>query len=71
MNSSFVSVEPSDRVGDEVVLLGDGLTEALLAQHLDCREHEVLCRYCSMGARSYVFGGRSMQSQREEALADA
>lgn len=70
MNSSFVSVDPSDRAGDEVILLGDGLTESTLAQHLNCREHEVLCRYGSMGPRSYVFHGQPMQAVRAEALAD-
>lgn len=54
MNTTFVSVDPRDRVGDEVVLLGDGLTEAELSRELDCREHEVLCRYGAMGQRAYV-----------------
>jgi alanine racemase len=54
MNTSFVSVEPSDAAGDEVVLLGDGLTEAELAAHFGCREHEILCRYCAMGQRAYL-----------------
>ena len=53
MNTSFVSVDPADRPGDEAVLLGDGLTEAELAQHFQTREHEILCRYTSMGVRSY------------------
>jgi alanine racemase len=54
MNASFVSVDPSDQPGDEVVLLGDGLTENVLAKHLSVREHEILCRYCAMGPRQYV-----------------
>ena len=54
MNTAFVSVDSSARVGDEVVLLGDGLSEAELAAHFNCREHEILCRYSSMGQRSYV-----------------
>jgi len=54
MNTAFVSVDARDRAGDEVVLLGDGLTEAELAAHFDCREHEILCRYTAMGQRSYV-----------------
>ncbi|MCA9243022.1 MAG: alanine racemase [Phycisphaerales bacterium] len=53
MNTSFVSVDPSDRVGDEVVLLGNGITEAELAAALGVREHEVLCRYCGMSRRRY------------------
>jgi len=58
MNTSFVSVDPRDRSGDEVVLLGDGLTEAALAAHLRVREHEILCRYTAMGPRHYLTRGR-------------
>lgn len=58
MNSSFVSVDERDRVGDEVVLLGDGLGEAELAAHLNVREHEVLCRFSAMGPREYLFRSR-------------
>jgi alanine racemase len=53
MNTSYVSVDPADHSGDEVVLLGDGLTEAELAEHFQTREHEILCRYSSMGMRQY------------------
>lgn len=54
MNSSYVSVDAADRDGDEVVLLGDGLTEAEVARDLGVREHEVLCRYGEMGQRAYA-----------------
>jgi alanine racemase len=54
MNTSFVSVDPTDKPGAEVVLLGDGLTEAMLAEPLHVREHEILCRYTAMGPRHYV-----------------
>ncbi len=57
MNTSYVSVDPHDKPGDEVVLLGDGLTEAEVAIALHVREHEVLCRYGSMGLRTYVTAG--------------
>lgn len=56
MNSSYVSVEPGDRAADEVVLLGDGLTEAEVGAALNVREHEVLCRYGASGARVYTAG---------------
>ncbi|MCC6357809.1 MAG: alanine racemase [Phycisphaerales bacterium] len=56
MNSSYVSVEPGDRAGDEVVLLGDGLTEAEVGSALNVREHEVLCRYGAGGVRVYCTG---------------
>jgi alanine racemase len=58
MNSSFVTVDPGDRVGDEVVLLGNELNEARLAAHFGVREHEVLCRYSAMGVRRYLSGTR-------------
>ncbi len=57
MNTAFVSVDPADRAGDEVVLLGEGLREAELAAHFACREHEILCRYTAMGQRTYVTAG--------------
>lgn len=58
MNTSFVSLDPADREGDEVILLGDGLTEAEVARPLNIREHEVLCRYASSGNRVYVQDSR-------------
>lgn len=57
MNTAFVTVAAEDRVGDDVVLLGDGLAEAELAAHLHVRPHEILCRYSSIGTREYVHGG--------------
>ena len=54
MSTSFVTVDPADQAGDEVVLLGGELTEARLAAHFGTREHEILCRYTAMGARHYV-----------------
>jgi alanine racemase len=57
MNTSFVTVDPHDKPGDEVVLLGDGLTEADLARHFGVREHEMLCYYTGMGPRQYVTAG--------------
>ena len=68
MNTSFVSVDPRDRVGDEVVLLGEELGEAELAAHFGCREHEILCRYGSMGPRSYVKNGVSAVTVATPAL---
>ncbi len=54
MNTSFVSVADDDRVGDEVVLLGDGLTENDLGKQLGVRPHEILCTYTSLGPRRYL-----------------
>jgi len=58
MNTSFVSVDPSDREGDEVILLGAELTEDELAREFRIRPHEVLCRYTAMGIRHYVPGAK-------------
>ncbi|MBN2447519.1 MAG: alanine racemase [Phycisphaerae bacterium] len=54
MNTSFVSVDPADREGDEVVLLGDELDEATLATALNVRPHHVLCLYTALGQRHYI-----------------
>jgi alanine racemase len=42
MQSAYVEIGPNDRVGDEVILLGDGITEADLASAWQCTEHQVL-----------------------------
>ncbi|MDX2198847.1 MAG: alanine racemase [Phycisphaerae bacterium] len=53
MNTAFVSLDPADKVGDEVTLLGNGITEQQVAEDIGGREHEVLCRYCRLGERIY------------------
>ncbi len=53
MNTTCISVAPSDRAGDEVILLGEALTETELGRELNVRPHEVLCRYTAMGIRHY------------------
>ncbi|HEX8912193.1 MAG TPA: alanine racemase [Humisphaera sp.] len=54
MQSAFVDLAPGDRPGDEVVLLGDGITEDDLARAWRTTPHEALIRACGMGRRSYV-----------------
>ncbi len=51
MNSSFVGVEADACAGDEVVLLGDTLTAEELSGEWQCRPHEIMCRYSSIGVR--------------------
>ncbi|MFQ5805582.1 MAG: alanine racemase [Phycisphaerae bacterium] len=58
MNTTLVSVDPSDRTGNEVVLLGNELNETQLARQFGIRAHEVLCRYTAMGIRQYLSGGK-------------
>jgi alanine racemase len=44
MQSAFVETGPGDRLGDPVILLGDGLSEADVATAWGTSEHEVLVR---------------------------
>jgi alanine racemase len=50
MQSSYIEVAASDKVGDEVVLLGDSLDLHQIAQAWHCTSHEVLLRL-AFGAR--------------------
>lgn len=51
MQSAFVEIGPGDRVGDEIVLLGDSLTELDLAKAWDASEQQVLLSMANMGAQ--------------------
>ena len=53
MQSAFVELGPRDRVGDEVVLLGDGLTEQDVAAAWGVSPHEVLVRLCGLAQPVY------------------
>ncbi len=54
MNTSFIEIGPLDRPGDDVVLLGRPLTEAVVARALACSPHEVLCRFARLAPREYL-----------------
>lgn len=54
MQSAFVELEARDPVGDEVVLLGDGLSEAEVAAEWKTSPHEALLRLCGCGIRGYI-----------------
>jgi alanine racemase len=54
MQSAFVELGPDDRGGDELVLLGDGLTEAQVAGSWQCSEQQVLATLSNAGIRSYI-----------------
>jgi len=56
MQSAFVELAPGDRAGDEVVLLGGGLTEAEVAGAWGTTPHEALVRLCGCGRRDYGVG---------------
>jgi alanine racemase len=53
MQSAFVETSSEDRVGDEVVLLGDGLSEDQVARAQNMGAHEALLRLASAGLRDY------------------
>jgi len=57
MQSAYVGVGPDDRVGDEVVLLGDGLSEAEIAREWNCSEQQALTSLARAGVRSHVRRG--------------
>ena len=54
MQSAYVEAAPPDRADDEVVLLGDGLTEAEVAAAWGTSPQEVLVRLTRLGPREYV-----------------
>ncbi|MDB5171333.1 MAG: alanine racemase [Phycisphaerales bacterium] len=54
MQTSFVEAAGGDRVGDEVVLLGDGLSESDVAAEWKASPQEVLTRLCGAGIRQHV-----------------
>jgi alanine racemase len=54
MQSAFVETEPTDRAGDEVVLLGDSLAEQQIAPAWNTSPHECLVRLTGLGVREYV-----------------
>lgn len=69
MNSAFVSIDPRDKAGDEVVLLGDEINEQDVAAYLRVRPHEVLCRYATMGPRRHTLSGREKAAVRTFVMA--
>jgi alanine racemase len=54
MQTSFVEAASADRVGDEVVLLGDGLSESDVAAEWKTGPQEVLTRLCGAGMREHI-----------------
>jgi alanine racemase len=53
MQSAFVEIDESDRVGDEVILLGEANLETTVAEHWRCSSQEVLVTLASSGVRVY------------------
>ncbi len=54
MQSAYVEAGESDRAGDEVILLGDGLTEAEVAGAWMTSEHQALLCLTGMGIRRQI-----------------
>jgi alanine racemase len=53
MQSAFVEIGAKDKVGDEVTLLGNGLSPEAIAKEWNCTPHEVIVRLAASGARHY------------------
>lgn len=54
MQSAFVETQPDDKLGDEVVLLGDSLSEQQVAQAWGTSPQECLVRLAGSGSREYI-----------------
>jgi alanine racemase len=54
MQSAFVEIGEKDKLGDEVVLLGDGLAPECVANEWHCTPHEVIVRLAASGLRQYL-----------------
>jgi len=54
MQSAFVETQPTDRAGDEVILLGDSISEQHIASAWNTSPHECLVRLTSLGVREYI-----------------
>jgi alanine racemase len=54
MQTAFVELAGAERAGDEVVLLGDGVTVEQLAPLSGCNPHEVLLRMAGSGPKRHV-----------------
>jgi len=54
MQSSYVEIGKDDRVGDAVLLLGEGLSEAAVAAAWKCSPQNVLTQLCRAGRREYA-----------------
>ncbi|MGB7160658.1 MAG: alanine racemase [Tepidisphaeraceae bacterium] len=53
MQSAFVELGPGDKAGDEVVLLGDGVSEDDVAQAWSVSPHHALLQLASSGVKKY------------------
>jgi alanine racemase len=54
MQSAFVELGPKDKAGDEVVLLGDGISEHDVASAWGSSPHEALVRLTGIGEKKYA-----------------
>jgi alanine racemase len=54
MQSAYVTLDEADRAGDEVILLGDGLSEADVAYAWNTTPHHALLTMAGMGKRTHT-----------------
>lgn len=62
MQTSFIELGDGDRIGDEVVLLGDALSVDDVAAFWQASPQEVLVRLCGAGELVYAGSGRTSRS---------
>jgi hypothetical protein len=55
-------LDEADRAGDEVILLGDGLSEADVAYAWNTTPHHALLTMAGMGERQYATDARSQRT---------
>jgi alanine racemase len=54
MQTAYVETIEADKIGDEVVLLGDTIDLSDVARAWKTGPHEVLTRMCAIGIREYI-----------------
>ncbi|MFT3784948.1 MAG: alanine racemase [Tepidisphaeraceae bacterium] len=54
MQSAYVSLDPKDRIGNEVCLLGNELTPQTIGKAWNSTPHEALHRLASLGEKTYA-----------------
>lgn len=54
MQSAFIEIGATDKTGDQVTLLGNGLSPEVIAKEWSCTPHEVIVRLAASGERTYI-----------------
>jgi alanine racemase len=54
MQSAYIELGPNDRAGDEVILVGEGLSESDIATDWEMGEFQTLLHLARCGQRTYA-----------------